>query len=128
MATGTSKSTKTTNRGKKIGTSKSGTGTSGSRTSGSRASGSGSPGSGKSSSGSSGSGVLFRAFWRSQGGRLLRTFLLAVIVILVDLLISQNQFSNFFLLLGIELLVVFAFILLYLAWQQRNVDQNVDQK
>ncbi len=67
---------------------------------------------------------LFQSFWRSSGGRALKTLIAAIIVVLLDLLVTRNQFSTFFLLLGIELLLVFAFILLYLAWQQRNVDRN----
>lgn len=65
-----------------------------------------------------------QAFLRSTGGKLLLAALLAVIVILLNVLLSRNQLSGFFLITGIELLVAFAAILLVLAWQQRDVDRK----
>ena len=67
---------------------------------------------------------MWQAFWHSMGSRILRAVLIALIVLMFNLVVSRNQYSLFFLWLGIELLVVFAFILLYLAWQQRSIDHK----
>lgn len=67
---------------------------------------------------------LWDAFARSRGGKLFFAALGTLIVVLLDILISRNQFDLFFLLLGIELLIAFAVILLILAWQQNDVDSG----
>lgn len=62
-------------------------------------------------------------FWRSGLGKFVLMVLVAIAILLFDILISGNHLPSFLLILGVELIIAFICILLFLAWQQRNLDQ-----
>ena len=65
---------------------------------------------------------LMGIFWKGQGGKVVKIILAISIVFLINLLISRNDFSLYYLLLGIELLIGFAIIILRLVLQQKDLE------
>lgn len=62
-----------------------------------------------------------KSFWESKLATVLKVVLFIVILFLINLLISRNNYSTFYLLVGIELLLGFVFIIIRLIFQQKNL-------
>jgi hypothetical protein len=62
-------------------------------------------------------------FMGSRGGKFLVFSLITVLIILLNILFSRNRLDVFLIILGVELLVAFAVILLRLIAQQADLDR-----
>lgn len=67
--------------------------------------------------------AMFRMFMGSRGGEFLVFSLITVLIILLNILFSRNRLDVFLIILGVELLVAFAVILLRLIAQQADLDR-----
>ncbi len=62
------------------------------------------------------------AFWGTSLGKSIKLIVAVLIVFLLNLLISRNNYSTYYLLLGIELLIAFIVLIGRLIWQQKNLE------
>ena len=65
----------------------------------------------------------YSEFWDSSLAKFLKTALFIIAIILFDLLISRNDYSKFYLFLGIELILAFIFVVFRLIIQQNKIDK-----
>lgn len=65
----------------------------------------------------------YSAFWDSSLAKFLKVVLIIIAIVLFDLLISRNDFSKFYLFLGIELILAFIFVVFRLIIQQNKLDK-----
>lgn len=65
----------------------------------------------------------YSEFWSSSLAKFLKTVLFIIAIILFDLIISRNNYSKFYLFLGIELILAFIFVVFRLIVQQNKIDK-----